>query len=143
MMAINLEVRRIIHASAEHLFAVWTEPQHLRAWWGPRDVSCPAAEVDLRVGGRFRIANQLPDGRIIWISGAFEAIEPPRRLIYSWQLEPGPDAIERVTVSFEPQGAATEVIVQHERIADRALRDQHEAGWQGCLDGLARYCWVA
>ena len=37
------------------------------------------------------------------------------------------------------RGAATEVIVTHERIADAATRAGHEQGWSGCLDGLARY----
>lgn len=42
----------------------------------------------------------------------------------------------RVTVRFEPRPEGAEVVVVHERIADEATRDSHQAGWQGCLEGL-------
>jgi uncharacterized protein YndB with AHSA1/START domain len=108
-------------------------------WWGPQGVACPAAEIDLRVGGSYRIANQFPDGKVIWIVGIFEVIEPPHRLTYTWKLESQDGPVERVTVSFEAHGAATEVVVTHERIPDEAARTSHERGWIGCLDSLAQY----
>jgi uncharacterized protein YndB with AHSA1/START domain len=135
----TLVVRKTIHASPERLFEAWTEPEQLRAWWGPEGIICIAAEVDLRTRGRYRIGNQLPDQRVLWIVGEFEVVEPPRRLVYTWRLEGISETEERVTVQFESQGAATEVIVTHERIPNRDLRDQHEQGWEGCLSGLAKY----
>ena len=51
--------------------------------------------------------------------------------------EAGP--VERVTVTFESCGETTEVIVTHERIPSEPVRDRHEQGWIGCLDGLADY----
>jgi uncharacterized protein YndB with AHSA1/START domain len=134
---LTLVVRRTIGATAERLFSAWTEPAQLRAWWGPSGVRCIAAEVDLRIGGAFRIGNELPDGRVLWIAGTFEQIEPPHRLVYSWQM--GEEAASRVTVQFIAAGADTEVIVTHERIRDAATRDDHERGWIGCLDGLAAW----
>ncbi len=136
---ITLIVRKTIPATPERLFAAWTEPDQLRKWWGPEGVQCIDPEVDLRVGGSYRIGNRLPDGKTLWITGEFEVIEPPRRLTYTWRLEGISETAERVTVRFEKRGEATEVIVTHERIANEALRDQHQHGWQGCLDGLAEY----
>ena len=136
---ISLEVRRTIRASAERLFEIWTQPQHLKRWWGPGPVLCVDAEVDLRVGGRYRIGNQMPDGTVLWISGEFETIDPPRLLVYTWTVEGGTMPPERVTVHFEARGDVTDVIVLHERISDIPLRDQHIKGWEGCLDGLERY----
>jgi uncharacterized protein YndB with AHSA1/START domain len=134
-----LVVRRRIQASPESLFAAWTEPAQLRLWWGPEGVVCADAQVDLRPGGGYRIANRMPDGSLIWIYGVFEAIEAPVRLIYSWQLEGRAGSAERVTVEFVRQGDATDVVVTHERIADAAARTGHERGWHGCLDGLVRH----
>jgi uncharacterized protein YndB with AHSA1/START domain len=91
------------------------------------------------VGGSYRIANQFPDGTVLWISGEFEVIERPHRLVYTWRVGPAEAAAERVTVTFEALGAATEVIVAHERIPTEAMRDMHEQGWVGCLDGLLEY----
>ena len=136
---ITLVVRRTIQASVEKLFAAWTQPAHLKKWWGPRPVRCVDAEVDLRVGGSYRIANQFPDGTLLWIVGEFEVVDPPYKLVYSWRAGPEPHDSERVTVQFEPRGDATEVTIVHERILNAAARDRHQAGWEGCLDGLANY----
>src|ERR1700686_2548640 len=87
-LAATLVVRRRMHSTPEKLFAAWTEPQHLVRWWGPEGVVCPAADIDLRVGGAYRKPNRFPDGRLIWIAGVFELIEPPHRLRCTGKLEP-------------------------------------------------------
>jgi uncharacterized protein YndB with AHSA1/START domain len=136
---ITLVVQRTIRASPERLFEAWTTPQQLIEWWGPDGVACIAPTVDLRIGGRYRIGNRLPDGREIWITGVFEAIDRPRLLAYTWRIEGSEAESERVTVRFESRGADTDVIVTHERIANETMRDQHALGWNGCLEGLARF----
>ena len=136
---INLVVRKTIRASAERLFEAWTKPEQLKMWWGPRNVACTGAELDLRVGGKYRIGNQFPDGKIVWIVGEFERIEPPNKLVYSWRIESEAQDAERITVEFAALGDATEVIVTHERIANATARDQHRQGWNGCLEGLTEY----
>jgi uncharacterized protein YndB with AHSA1/START domain len=133
----TLVVRRVIRAPAERLFDAWTTPAHLLAWWGPAGVKCVGAEVDLRVGGTYELANALPDGRTLVIRGTFERIERPVLLVYSWQI--ADEQVSRVTVEFRADGPQTEVIVTHDRIHSRAHRDDHERGWAGCLDGLARW----
>jgi uncharacterized protein YndB with AHSA1/START domain len=135
----TLVVRRIIRASPEKLFAAWTEPDQLTQWWGPEGVSCAGAEIDLRPGGKYRIANRFPDGALLWITGVFEIVERPHRLAYTWQLELPSASIERVSVQFEPHGAGTQVTVTHERIGSPSAFASHEGGWNGCLEGLVRY----
>jgi uncharacterized protein YndB with AHSA1/START domain len=94
----TLVVRRTIRASPECLFAAWTEPDQLRAWWGPEGVVCIAAEIDLRRGGRYRIGNKLSDQRVLWIVGEFDEVEPPRRLVDTWKVDGISETEERVTV---------------------------------------------
>jgi len=136
---LTLLVRRTIKATPERLFEAWTTPEQFMQWWGPPDVSCPGVEMDLRVGGAYRIGNRLPDGNEIWIGGTFERIAPPSELVFSWKMEHADTPPERVTVRFEPRAEATEVVVFHERLADEATRADHQAGWIGCLDGLVAY----
>jgi len=134
----DLRIRRVIAASAQRVFAAWTKPELLQQWWGPAGVRCIAAEIDLREGGVYRIANQMPDGGVLWISGEFEVVESPRRLVYSWRVSDEPAS--RVTVSFTAIAeTSTEVVIHHERIESEERRDDHERGWQGCLDGLERW----
>jgi uncharacterized protein YndB with AHSA1/START domain len=135
----TLVVRKTIRATAQHLFELWTQPEHIKHWWGPANVTCIEATVDLRIGGGYRLGNRLPDGSVLWIFGQFEVIEPPHKLVYTWRIESESREFERVTVLFEPKDGTTEVIVMHERIPDAQRRSQHEQGWIGCLAGLANY----
>ncbi len=136
---LTLIVRKTIRADTGRVFDAWTKPASLKKWWGPGAIRCTGAEIDLRVGGSYRIANEYPDGKVVWIGGVFEVVEPPRRLVYTWRLEAHSPATELVTVRFEARGPDTEVIILHQRIGDKTLRDGHEEGWTACLDGLAAY----
>jgi uncharacterized protein YndB with AHSA1/START domain len=138
MAGVTLVVRRTIRATPARLFAAWTEPNQLLAWWGPRPVTCAGAEIDLRVGGKYRILNALPDGAILAIEGEFRTIEPPHKLVYTWHMGAALEELSLVTVRFEARDSATEVIVVHEQIPNEVTRKSHSAGWIGCLDGLAR-----
>lgn len=135
----SLHVHRLVPASPERVFGAWTDQNELQKWWGPADVRCLSAEVDLRVGGQYRIANELPDGTVLWIAGEFEAIEKPHLLVYTWTVDLESPTTERVTVQFEKHDQGTLVILRHELIQTPQLRDQHRQGWLGCMDGLAEY----
>jgi uncharacterized protein YndB with AHSA1/START domain len=135
--SLQVSVRRRIDADPETVFEWWTLPEHLLRWWGPRPVVCDRAEVDLRVGGRYRLRHRLDDGTALWIEGSFEGIERPHLLAYTWQSDRSP-TIEHVRVNFLAVGkGVTEVIVTHSRIDDAAIARSHEMGWNGCLDSLA------
>lgn len=138
MADVSLVVRRRIAAPPQRVFDAWTQPRHLEAWWGPGGVTCPEAHVDLRVGGALRIANDTPGG-LVWIQGHFEVVEPPHRLVYTWQMEGHAGPPSRVTVRFDPAEGGTEVTVVHTRIDSEPTRDSHELGWHGCLDGLEQF----
>lgn len=137
--AAGIEVRRLVRATPARVFAAWTESSQICAWWGPVGVTCPAAEVDLRVGGTYRIGNQLPDGMVVWATGRFQRVDPPHELIYTWRFDPGPEIESLVTVRFEAVEDGTEIVLRHEGILDQSIRDEHARGWHGCLDGLVTY----
>ena len=134
-----LVVRRQFSATPDRVFDAWTQADQLTQWWGPAGVTCPQAEVDLRVGGSYRIVNRLPDGGLIHIVGEFVRIERPTLLVYSWLVEPGNGEKSLVTVRFAAHGADTALTISHSRIGSTETRDDHARGWSGCLDGLARF----
>lgn len=135
----TLRILRLVPASPEKVFSAWTDPEALLQWWGPKGVRCSAAEIELRVGGAYRIANELPDGSTLWISGEFEVIERPHLLVYSWTVENALPVTECVSVRFSEHASGTQIDLTHEQIATEVLRDQHQQGWIGCLDGLTNF----
>ncbi len=139
MKATELSVSRIVRASREAVFEAWTTPDMVRRWWGPPPFTCPVAEIDLRVGGAYRLANLGPDGELIWISGTFLQVEAPSELAYTWQLSNQPPDPSVVHVRLLDHAEGTEIRVHHERFATAANRDQHVEGWGGCLQKLADY----
>jgi len=135
----RLVIKRVIFATPERIFDAWTQPQLLTQWWGPKNVTCPSTEIDLRVGGRYRIANQMPDGSTVWITGVFEEIDRPIKLVYSWSTSSQKQPSERVSIFLQSQEDATQVTIVHENIPTQQLVISHSAGWDGCLDGLASF----
>lgn len=133
----DLTVRRHVLAHPDTVFDSWTDPEHLVRWWGPKDVLCTHAEVDLQVGGTFRLANQSPDGNTVWIAGMYEEIDRPRLLRHTWFMEGDEQTKpERVTIEFLPTESGTEIVITHAAIPTEPMRRGHREGWIGCLDGL-------
>ncbi len=132
-----LVVQKHIKASIHRVFSAWTTPEHLTRWWGPSGIDCTEAEVDLRVGGGFRLANLLPDGTTIWIAGIYEEIDVPNRLVHTWFVESDPNpSSERVTIEFVEADGGTHITVTHTGITTEPARESHEGGWIGCLERL-------
>jgi uncharacterized protein YndB with AHSA1/START domain len=137
--AATLHLSRTIAAPREAVFRAWTSPEALKRWWGPPGYETPEVEVDLRVGGRYRLAMRKgPTGELFYLSGTYREVEPPARLVYSWRWESEAEEEETlVTVEFLARGPSTEVRLTHERFVTEEARDEHRRGWGGCLDRLA------
>jgi uncharacterized protein YndB with AHSA1/START domain len=134
----QLEVSRLIKADQDRVFSAWSDPELIVQWWGAGDITCTAAEMDLAVGGTYRIANQAPDGATMWITGTFQVVDRPHHLVYTWAMEPvTPDAeYSRVDVRFDRTDEGTLVTIVQTQIASPEARAIHLAGWVGCLQGL-------
>ena len=130
----SLEVRRTVAAPAERVFQAWTRPEEVKKWAAPGAMTVPVAEIDLRVGGRFRIEMQRPTGERHVALGEYREVVPPRRLVYTWGWEDSSVTDSLVTVEFTERGKSTEVLLRHERLPDADSRARHAEGWNGCLD---------
>lgn len=133
----SLRIERSFDASPEEVFDAWTNPEVLRRWWAAHpEGSTPVAEVDLRVGGSYRLTMQAPDGTRHTVVGEYREVDRPNRLVYSWQwvLDSGePGHISTVTVAFQPHDGRTHVVLQHTNLPDADSRDRHAQGWGACL----------
>src|SRR2546423_15173898 len=87
----TLTLRRSFASPREKVFRAWTEPEHLRSWWGPPGYETIEADVDLRPGGAYRLAmRKAPDGAPFFLTGTYREVLPPERLAYTWTGEGTP-----------------------------------------------------
>jgi len=134
----SLRISRVLPADREAVFRAWTEADRLKQWAAPEGFSVAATEVDLTVGGRYRIQMQSPDGEYHTAVGVYRKIERPARLCYTWQWEEGGrDAGETlVTVEFNDIGGSTEIVLTHELFPTSDAKEAHEQGWTSCLNRI-------
>lgn len=134
---VAVEVRRTFAASRQRVFEAWTRPEALKRWAAPGPMETPVVEVDLRVGGRYRIHMRGPDGKEHRVVGVYREVDPPRRLVYTWTWETNPEVTDSVvTVEFHDRGEATEVVLRHGGLPSEDSRRRHTEGWIGCLAKL-------
>lgn len=140
----KLRIERVFNASAERLFAAWTVPEKISAWFGPENFEVIETEVDFRVNGRYSIVIQSPDEKLIKHYGEYLEIRPPSVLVFTWILSnqdcrgsEGQNATTLVTLGFESLSPTrTRLILEHEQLPDQAAYDGHQYGWESSLNSL-------
>ena len=138
----SLTLQRRINAKPAKIYAAWTEPSQIVKWMHPYNNDVIHAEMDVRVGGRFRIVMRTPEGEDREVSGVYQEVVPDEKLVYTWVWRSTPERESVVTFTLrregEGDGERTLLTLKHEQFADEAARDSHEGGWNQVLDGLAR-----
>lgn len=122
-------------APRERIFRALSEPAVLVKWWGPSGFTTPETDVQLTVGGGYRLLMQPPDGEPFHLAGEFLEIDPPRRLAYTFRWEePDPDDRETVvTLTLDSLGDATRLSLSQGVFATDARLALHRSGWQESL----------
>jgi uncharacterized protein YndB with AHSA1/START domain len=140
----TVRVERTFEAPVEAVFDAWTNPEVLRRWWkaGPSH-EVTIAELDLRVGGGYRLAMHDGEaGEDHVVHGTYREVSRPDRLVYSWTWEgTGPYAghESEVAVTFQEDAPGrTTVVIEHAGLLDDTSRAHHARGWNGVLDSFAR-----
>jgi len=136
-----LRLERTYEGSAEEVFDAWTNPEVLKRWWVVNpDWRTPVADVDLRVGGGYRLSMEDPEtGSRHTVRGEYREVRRPQLLIYSWSWESDDGTTgheSTVTVEFQPQGDRTTVVLVHSELEDEGSRERHGVGWRACLESL-------
>lgn len=135
----SLRLTRVIQADPAKVFEGWTDPKQLNLWSAPEPMAVES-EIDLRIGGRYRILMKGSDGGVFTAVGEYQEIDPPNRLRYTWKWEEeGNDYYDTlVTVEFHDLGGATEVVLVHELFPDAEIAGKHDEGWTSCLTRLEK-----
>ncbi|MGH2711055.1 MAG: SRPBCC family protein [Actinomycetota bacterium] len=143
----ELNITRIFDAPRDLVFDAWTRPEHLKEWFHPEGFTTPEVEVDLRAGGKQRLAMRDPEGKDYWSEGTYQEVVVPEKLVVTDALldDDGNPMFEvQHTITFADMDGKTEVTVNArvEKIHDPASAEPlsgMEEGWKQTLDNLDKH----
>ncbi len=146
----ELIIKREFNAPKEVIWKAWTEPEHCKKWWGPRNYTSPVCKIDIRIGGKYLSSMRSDDGVENWSTGVYREIIPSKKLVFTdsfsddkgnpvpashynmqgnWPME------LLVTVEFEEQDGKTEMTLTHEGLPEE-MKDMCRDGWNESFDKL-------
>jgi uncharacterized protein YndB with AHSA1/START domain len=125
---------RSIAAAPERVWAAFTNADEYVGWVWPAEWNS-TCEIDLRVGGVFRVASEQKG---LSIQGTYLEIDPITRLVMNW-TQTNRDGDSLLTITIEPDGEGTSLVLTHENFRDEESRVDHERGWTDCLTRLPGY----
>jgi uncharacterized protein YndB with AHSA1/START domain len=124
-------------AAREVVYEAWIDPQGIREWMCPGDVTSAEAVFDVRVGGSYRIVMKGKERDHVH-TGVYQLVEPNAKLVFTW-TEEGNDVTSLVTVEFLAYGNESELVLTHERFTKPDVAKRYENGWGTIAQKLSAY----
>jgi uncharacterized protein YndB with AHSA1/START domain len=146
----QLVIERTLKAAPERIFDAFTDPVQLTKWWWPNGFTCPAAEVDLRVGGTYNISMEWPDFIPAsaqfshYLGGEYFEIDRPHRLVMSGRAindTQGELFATLIELTLEARDGGTALTMRQsyfEPMPPAEAMGGAEQGWSEQLDKLER-----
>jgi uncharacterized protein YndB with AHSA1/START domain len=133
-------ITREFDAPKHLVYKAWTTPELVKRWWSGQRGEVTLAEIDLRVGGRWRYVMVAEGGFEVAFHGEYREIVPNERIVSTEVFEgfPEGEALDTLTLTEEDGRTTLEILVQH---SSKEHRDAHinsgmEAGMQESMDAL-------
>src|ERR1043165_5446767 len=101
----ELRISRLLNAPVELVWEVWTNPEHIRNWWGPNDFSNTIHQMDLKNEGEWNLTMHGPDGTDYKNKSIFKEVIRHRKIVYDHISGPK----FRATITFEEKGEQTQI----------------------------------
>jgi len=132
---LSLQFNKRIPATASQVFEAWTNPELLKSWFAPGNMTVPAVSRDLRPGGAYRIEMQGTEDPVV-AHGIYTWLVPARQLSYTWSGTWDPSEESHVTVSLFEDPAGTTLTLDHIGFHSDQSMQTHRSGWQSSLAKL-------
>ncbi|BDA80304.1 activator of HSP90 ATPase [Leptospira kobayashii] len=106
----TVSTTRLFDAPRELVFQMWTDPNHVGNWWGPKGFTNTIESMEVKPGGVWKFVMHGPDGVDYPNTIVYKEVRKPELLIYrhGTDMEDRPDDFH-VTVTFEEEGKKTKL----------------------------------
>lgn len=147
----SIRIERVVDATPDRVWQMWTVPEHFAAWYGPDGATVPVAQMDVRVGGTRFVGMEMatPDGPMrMWFTGQHLEVAEPIRLAYTEAMcdEDGTVLSPEAMGMPATHPVTTEVVVELDALGDRTRMvmthlgvpsdSPGATGWNMALDKL-------
>jgi uncharacterized protein YndB with AHSA1/START domain len=125
----------------ERVFAAITDGTEIVRWWGTDEpYRTTSWTSDLRPGGKWRAEGAGADGTPFWVEGEFLEVDPPHRLVQTWNPQWDQGTPTTITYTLSSTETGTRLTLRHEGFGERGVSCQgHSEGWIRVLGWLARH----
>ena len=106
----EIHVERIFDAPRDRVFELFTDPELIPEWWGPRGTTTIVDEMDVRNGGSWRYVSRNSDGSETAFRGTYREVSPPDRIVQTFEWEGMPGHVSVDTAVFEDLGERTKLV---------------------------------
>lgn len=131
----SLVVKKQMAASCEEVFDAWTDPMSLMEFMRPGTIQRVDAQVDARVGGKFRIDMIGASSNVVH-TGEYLVIDRPRVLKFTWISKYTDNRPSVVTIELTPRGAMKcEIVLTHTGLPEDQVKG-HTEGWTSIAESL-------
>jgi len=142
------------------VWKVWTEPERMAQWFGPKGVKIFHSKNDLRPGGVYHYGMRTPDGKEMWGKWVYREVAKPERMVFvnsfsdkeggitrhpmaqNWPLE----MLTTITFAEQQEGKTTVTVrwspinaTEAERKVFDTSKDGMRQGWTGTFEQLEAY----
>jgi hypothetical protein len=126
---------RVFDAPRDLVWKVWTEPEHIWKWWGPKGFSDTIKKMDLKPGGAWEHVRHGPDGKNYENKTVYVEVVKPERLVYDHLSHPS----FRATVTLEKLAKEFEAVEGLSQTFGRL--EEHLASSPVIVDGVLMHRW--
>lgn len=134
----ELKITRMLNATRQEIFEAWLDPESVGQWMCPEDGCRAVVELDVRVGGTFRVEMLCEDGSHI-NTGVYREIKAPGRLAFTWVSADTHHRETLVTVELFERGDKTELVLTQVQLSDEEAIRRHTSGWTKIVERLATF----
>jgi len=138
----TITIKRTFNAPIDLVWEAWTKPEHIAQWWSPKGMNTKIIEHTFKVGGKWKYAMPMPDGKEFIAEGEYTSIVEFEKIISLANFKPMTEGVE-IQSLFKKDGNKTELTfnVVHPTEAYKIQQEKMGImnGWGSVFDRLEEF----